>query len=210
MSDNLSKRNLTRNAWVPVRRIWAKKDRLWRFGIQALVFFFFTWIAIGHPGAGGGPMGFSIVPAVHAVAKKGLDADNIQGTWTLDELVRKSGISKKTFAEKLGFSTKTSGDKKLRDIAQILGKHVEHFRKVARQRAYVPKMPGLHAEQIRGYWSLHELILKSGISKETFAKKIGFSPDTPENKQIKDIVQPMGKEVEEFRKVLKEEGQKKR
>jgi ferredoxin len=142
-------------------------------------------------------------PPVQIAAAQPLDPDKILGTWTLDELVRKSGIPKNKFAEAVGFSPKTSGEKKIRDIAQILGKHVEHFREIVRQRTHIPKMPGLKAEQIRGYWTLRELILKSGISKDTFARKIGFPQDTPEDKQLRDIVQPMSKEVEVFRGVVR-------
>ncbi|MFC1492134.1 4Fe-4S binding protein [Nitrospinota bacterium] len=147
-------------------------------------------------------------PTDQVAAAQVLDPDQVRGTWKLDELVKKSGTPKEKFAEALGFPAETAGGETLRGIAQAIGKSVEQFREVVRRQAQVPKMPGLHPEQIRGYWTLRELILQSGISKDTFAKKIGFPPDTPGKKLLKDIVRPMGKEVEEFRKVVKEESQK--
>jgi ferredoxin len=145
---------------------------------------------------------------VVAAASKTLDPDQIRGTWTLGELTEKSRIPKRTFAKALGFPEDTPKSKKLREIAQPMGKSVEHFRDVVRKTAVAPKMPGLHSEQIRGYWTLKELTTKSGISKEVFAKKVGFPPDTKGKKRLKDIVHPMGKEVDEFRKVVKESGVK--
>lgn len=158
----------------------------------------------GVSAVGSGQIKTSAQTPVQVAAAKPLDPDKIRGTWTLDELVTKTGIPKKRFAEAVGFSTKTSGEKKIRDIAQILGKHVEHFLEVVRQGIHIPKMPGLKAEQISGYWTLHELILKSAVSKEVFAKRIGFSLDVSEKKQLREIVQPMGKEVEVFRIVVRD------
>jgi polyferredoxin len=52
-----------RRAWAPLRKAWAKEARLWRYGIQALVLIFITWIAIGHQWIGGGPLGYPSVEA---------------------------------------------------------------------------------------------------------------------------------------------------
>ena len=147
------------------------------------------------------------VPEVHVAASSAFDADSIRGTWTLRELVEKSGISKEEFAKGVGFPVDTRGKKPLREIVQPIGKSVENFREIVRKRSNVSKMPGLHAEQIRGYWTLKELILQSGIPKEVFAKKVGFPPNTSGKKKLKDIAHPLGKEVDEFRKVVKEKGQ---
>lgn len=192
---------------VPIKQIAGKYDfefdpHVFRDVVAALL------KEKGVSAAGPGQTKTGAQTPVQVAAAQSLDPDKIRGTWTLDELVTKSGIPKKRFAEAVGFSPKTSGDKKIRDIAQILDKHVEHFREVVRQRVNVPKMPGLKSEQIRGYWTLQELTVKSGISKEVFAREVGFPVDTSGKKQIKDIVQPMGKEVEEFRKVIKKLGQK--
>jgi hypothetical protein len=67
-------------------------------------------------------------------------------------------------------------------------------------------MSVFHPDQIRGCWTLGELVSRSGISKEIFAKKIRFPPDTPDAKFLKDIVLPLGKEVEAFRETLRLKG----
>lgn len=151
-----------------------------------------------HPG---GKSSSAAHPA--AVRKKPLDADLIKGSWTLQELIERSGISREEFSKTIGISSSTPDSSRLSEIARSLKKSVEEFRELVRKKTPVPKMPGFHPERIRAYWTLGELIQLSGIPKKTLAEEIGFPVSTPDNMKLIDIVRPLNKKVEDFRDVAR-------
>jgi hypothetical protein len=139
-----------------------------------------------------------------AIRKKPLDADFIKGSWTLQELIERSGISREEIAKTIGIPPSTSNSLRLIEVARSLNKSVEDFRELVRKKTPVLKMPGFHPEKIRAYWTpLRELVLLSGIPKKTFAEEIGFPVSIPETMKLIDIVRPLNKTVDAFREVAK-------
>lgn len=138
-----------------------------------------------------------------AVRKKTLDADLIKGSWTLQELIERSSISREEFSKKIGISSSIPNSSRLNQIARSLKKSVEDFRELVRKKTPVPKMPGFHPERIRAYWTLGELILLSEIPKKIWAEEIGFPVSVPDNMKLIDIVRPLNKKVEAFRDVVR-------
>ncbi len=138
-----------------------------------------------------------------AVPRKPLDADLIKGSWTLQELIERSGISREEFSKIIGISASAPNSSRLNEIARSLKKSVEDFRELVRRKTPVPKMPGFHPERIRAYWTLGELILLSEIPKKIWAEEIGFPVSTPDNMKLIDIVRPLNKKLEAFRDVAR-------
>jgi hypothetical protein len=119
-----------------------------------------------------------------AIRKKPLDADFIKGSWTLQELIERSGISREEIAKTIGIPPSTSNSLRLIEVARSLNKSVEDFRELVRKKTPVLKMPGFHPEKIRAYWTL-------------------FPVSIPETMKLIDIVRPLNKTVDAFREVAK-------
>jgi hypothetical protein len=137
----------------------------------------------------------------------------------LRDFTQKSGLSKEVLAEAIGFDLATKGSVMLRDIVRPLGKEVEAFREALRLKGssllkseeLVAPPPSqivaasgkvFDADQVRGPWTLDELVKKSGIPKEKFAQGVGFPVETAGTEKLRDLAAAIGKSVEYFREIV--------
>jgi polyferredoxin len=156
--------------------------------------------------------------AVSFTDQKGrLDPEQIRGWMSLNDLSEGYHIPLDRLYAAAGLPRAVKPDVRLNRIAQDykLDFEPDRMRAVVAatlgQQAHVarPENPGAKQdhkggaeEQVKGFMTLNEVSMKTGVPKDFILKRLGASPDTDPRKPVREWIHDMGKSMQDVREIV--------
>jgi len=151
-----------------------------------------------------------------------LNPENIRGWMTLEEIGHGYGIPLDRLYQAAGIPPKVSGGTRLNQVAktykldfepdglrEVVGGFLADGPRPTTQKSPVSKPPAKqqprkdHApgaeQQIKGFMTLNEIALKSGVPKDYILKTLGLPADTDGRAPVRDWMHDRGKTIQDLR-----------
>jgi len=149
--------------------------------------------------------GWKSLPAhIAEVAGAGgtFDPDNIQGFMSLAEIARAYGVSAVGLREYLGLAADTDLDSPINTIMPHLGRDVDEVKEATAALLVMGEVDSPNGTAISGNMTLAEIEASYELSAQTLLGELGLPADTDTDMPIREILEPLGREVKEVRQTV--------
>lgn len=141
-----------------------------------------------------------------------LDPANLRGFMSLAEIEVTYGIPASSLLEQLGLPSDTPTSEPVNEVMKSAGREVEEVREAIRALLRQPPAALAPAQvesrtkvelSISGQMTFADICQATGLQSQTLFDHLTLPADTPLDKPVRDVMQPLGREVEEIRETVK-------